>query len=164
MQRFNMEKTLKVQEVEYKLLSPITFHKDGRGDNEATALFLKAPSRKHAKSARYLKQVFFRAMQEVSASANSATAPVPEKEDNDDALIEPGALVMILMGAKCVDISDCIDALRAILISGAAEIDDDLKLSAFSYDQLCYDDEERLLGVYMVNFLLSFWMKEMSKK
>jgi hypothetical protein len=78
--------------------------------------------------------------------------------------MDGNSLVVLLMGSQSVDISECLEALRAILTTGAAEIDNGIELSNFSYNQLSESDEERLLGVYMADFLLSFWMKEMSQK
>lgn len=156
-----MGKEVKTKTIEYKLLRPITFHKSGE-EAEVTLLHLKAPSRKHRKSTRYLKQVFFRAVNEISRNSSSEGDSSSSKED--DGKMDGNSLVVLLMGAESVDISQCLEELRAILTTGAAEIDTGVDLSNFSYQQLSESDEERLLGVYMADFLLSFWMKEMSQK
>jgi len=151
-----MGQTQKIKTIEYKLLKPITFQKDGV-NVDAGIIFLKAPSRKHSKSTRFLKQTFFRA---IKAMGNQDDQKKSSSSDGD---IKGDDVVMMLMMSD-IDISECLEALKVILTTGGAEIDNELDLPAGSYDQLTESDEERLLGEYLANFLLSFWMSQLTQK
>ena len=152
-----MGKEVKTKTIEYKLLRPITFHKSGETE-EAGLLFLKAPSRKCARSSIALKQSFFRAIKSMGDSSDSEDA----KDSSEQGLT--GDQVMMVLMMSDVDIFECLGHLKHILTHGGAEIDEGVDLPSASYDQLSLTDEEALLGEYLASFLLSFWMKKLKQK
>jgi hypothetical protein len=147
------------EEFTFELTTPILYAKDGVADHKGKTLVITAPSRNSVlkKPLRQLKRLFVRVMLEKAASGNQDSEPLQNTEDgstNIMAGMPPGTIIILLMGSKEVDIEDCLKCLRGILTTAdCCKIDGKLPLIKDLYDKLSGDDDERLLGEYIKNFL-----------
>jgi len=178
-----MVQDIQVQEVEFNLKKAITFHKDG-ASQETKKLFLRAPSNSQKRQSRVLKQIFTRALNgmtqgrgdgatqeetrkefdvdRLKAAFIEAETPAKEQKkilkavestEEKDAMDGKQIIMMLLMSD--VDYNDAFPHLKKLLTGGACEIDEGVPLTAFHYDQIDIDDEDKLLGEYLHNFLLT---------
>jgi len=76
--------------------------------------------------------------------------------------IDGKSVCTILMMSK-VDINDCQDDFKEILLGNCCFVDKDMPLNEMMYNQISDDDINLLLGEYIANFLIPSWMKQMMK-
>lgn len=151
--------------IEFQLTSPVTYHKGGQKE-ETNILFLKAPSNKQKIASRNLKQIFGRVIKgsEQQSTDNKISSSVGasnefNNEEDIKEIFNGGAIFFLLLSSKEVNINDCFKELKQLMTTGCAEIDDGINLSLMGYDQINEEDEERLLGEYLSNFLLTSTLK-----
>ena len=150
----------KKDEVEYELKKSISHPKQG----DAVAInkiFLHCPSASNRFYTTKLKQAFMRAIQSMDKGRSDA----PQQAPTDAGLNEiDGIQVAALLMMSMVDLNDCYDDLKEILIHGGAFLEPGKPLGLMHFEQLCDDDLELILGEYIANFLIPSWMMQAMKK
>ena len=151
-------------QIEFTLSNKLTFH--NKGEVEVTDLLtLVAPCNKQIHMVSKLKQLFLRALHEATKSSKE---PATEKS-SDESDITADQLVMGLYMSTTVEISDVMDVFKKLLISGSCYVgtvtkDSKTELTDALYDKLDYEDTEKMLGEYLLNFLLSSLTSLQKKK
>jgi hypothetical protein len=148
-------------EIEFKLVKPILHHKGGESI-ECKVLILHAPSAANRKYTTRLKQAFMRAINSMNQGKGN------EAPSNQDAVDEAkkeltGVNVCGLLLMSDIDLNECYENLKEILLNGTAFIDKEKIMSKMHFEQLCDEDIELILGEYIANFLIPSWMRQAMK-
>lgn len=147
---------MKKIEFEFNLSVPIKHHKGGESV-DCSKLILRAPSANDRRQTTRLKQLFMRAIQ--STQKNFADQqPIKQKKEQTklDGVSVTGLLLM-----SDIDLMECYDQLKIILLNNCAFIENEKPITEFHFNQLADDDLELLLGEYIANFLIPSWMEKM---
>ncbi|KKN52104.1 hypothetical protein LCGC14_0615780 [marine sediment metagenome] len=150
------------REIEFELEEPIQYAVDG-GTSEATLVILKAPTTRNRRDCLFLKQQFLRALHEVSGEQDSKKKKTEEPEDETDTKEEEPdpEEVAILIGSSSVDLGEFFDRARALMCRGSAFIEGKVEMTTELFDRMSMEDSERMIGSYMVNFIVrSVLMKQ----
>ena len=131
---------------EFTLSSPVKFHEKGE-TVESFLLELMAPSAKNRKKIAKLKQGFMRVVGELQ---NDKPA---QKEEKGDHKVKPEEILALLqMGS--IDYADYIDIFMDLLTSGICNADGSTSLTVSMAESISFEDIEKLMGEYLVNFIL----------
>lgn len=145
------------KEFEFFLQDEITYS-DGRGEAIKTKkLFLKAPSNKQTKYAFKLQQKFMQAMKSNMADMKNQAASNQSETKTDEKLNGDSIFTALLMSS--IDISEFLEDLKMLLISGACLVDGKVELIEAWFDLIGFEDKGKLLGEYIASFLLPSIMK-----
>ena len=132
------------REVEVELAYPIEIADGEGGTVEASAVVLKAPTAKSRKHCAYLKQQFLIALPKGQKKTEGAG---DEEDPNHEDVVH------LLGSSKDVDLAAVLEISKKLFTEGFAFIEGKRMTSAI-YDDLSMDDAERLLGEYMLGFIL----------
>jgi hypothetical protein len=143
-------------EFEFNLTSPVEYHKGG-DSIPCHILVLHAPSYKNRKYTTKLKQSFMRAIKDMQKT----NEPVAAQEQSND-IDGVGVAGLLLMSD--VDLNECYEDFKMILLHGGAFVEPDIPMTDLHFNQLMDDDLELLLGEYIANFLIPSWMTQTMKK
>ena len=137
-------------ELTYDLLQPVVYDFQGV-QKEATQLTLRAPNRSQLKFTAPLKQGFMRAMKSLQGERTEAKAvQAAEAESNIGA---DEVLAVLLMSD--VDFYDYAQNFMKLACSGAVLLDGTTPMTSVLYDRLSDDDGDKILGLYVANFMLA---------
>jgi hypothetical protein len=141
-------------EIEVTFETPVPYTTGGELV-EATSVVLIAPSAKHLQYTAILKQGFFQAINSVSESQSKQAEPEKEAEMKGDDLLS-----MMYM-AKDVDITKIHLAARELFKSGVGKLDGVQDLNQPLIDKISADDFEKMVGEYLINFILASALKKL---
>jgi NACalpha-BTF3-like transcription factor len=152
-------------EINFELKKTLSFQNAGQ-NLESNQLVLYAPSYKSRKYTNKLKQLFFRA----SRSLEDNKKPVKEEnkadkqkdEQNEEKKDIKSEDILLMLYSSSVDIDDVYDAFEQILLMGHCKIDGQIELKRQHLDAIDSEDVEKMLGVYLLDFLLSYWMNKLT--
>jgi len=143
----------KIRQFDFILNVPIKYALDGN-ETQAQLLALKAPSNKSRKYAAKLKQGFYKSIVALKDTFTESDTSSNKKEENDK--FDGEQVVQMLMMAGVVDFEDYLDNFKKLITNhGICRIDDKMPLNDHLFDEISYDDSERLLGDYLSTFLVS---------
>ena len=109
-------------------------------------LELTAPSVNNRKRVAKLKQGFMRVINDLPE-----TAKKEEKKDNEKVKPEE-ILTLIQMGS--IEYDEYIDIFVNLLTSGVCKIEGEVAMTQLIAEKISFEDMERLMGEYLVNFIL----------
>lgn len=141
----------------FKLTSNIQFHKGG-DVVYLDKIILKAPSSRNRHYTTKLRQTFTQAIKDMTSTEQSSKVEKTQTKANIDGV----SVIAFLMMSK-IDLNNCYDDFKQILLNGCAFVDKDSPFNEMLYDQLIDDDLELMLGEYIANFLIPSWTKQMMK-
>lgn len=153
---------LRNQPLEIKLQKPIMYHH--KGDVAyAPVVKLLPPTAKNRVSLVKIKQLYFKALNDISAknttNRNTGTAQVQDGEEAID-----GQSMMMLFYLAETDILALHSAFKE-LFNHVGELDNEIKLSNYHMDnEISLEDFEMMIGEYFVNFLSPLWTGNLTKK
>jgi hypothetical protein len=116
-------------------------------EQEASLLALTAPSVKNRKPAAKLKQGFMRAINEIPQNTAKETKP-----DKDQKITPKDVLALVQMGS--MDYGEYMDTFIALLTSGVCMVEGKEPMTAPIADKIRLEDMERLMGEYLINFIV----------
>lgn len=134
----------------FKLSEKLTYDKSG-GSAETFELELVAPSKQDKKFKRKVKQMVNSGMLSLQSIAQEGN-----KADNDENTSMTGKDFMSLMSAtdpKKFDYPEFCDFMEKSLID-FIKVDDKVNMTSSLMDKLNDDDQENLIGEWVVNFIL----------
>jgi hypothetical protein len=144
-----------MKEMEFTLSDPIKYQTGGE-HVEGVKLELTAPAVKNRKRAAKLKQGFMRCINDLPSEAKKS----PEKKQ--DAKLNPDEVLVILqMGS--IEYDEYIDIFVNLLSRGVCKIDGKEDLTELLAEKISFEDLERLMGEYIVNFILGSLMETAKK-
>jgi hypothetical protein len=145
-------------EIVVQLSKPIKYSVEG-GFEEANQLILKAPSSNRRRQCNELRQGF---MKGITGMADKS-GKVETTPDASDKETTPDEIVMTLMMAD-IDFAKYVETFREIIINGACDVVEGVKLTGPLFDALSLEDQDALLGEYLANFLLASQLRKLKGK
>jgi hypothetical protein len=129
-------------------LSDSIKYQTGGETTEGSMLELTAPSVNNRKRVAKLKQGFMRVVNDLQ---NDKT--VKSEDKKGEAEIKPEEILVLLqMGS--IEYDEYMDIFVNLLTAGVCKIDGKEPLNTLRADSISFDDMERLMGEYLVNFIL----------
>ena len=139
-------------EFDFYLTSHVTYALSGQ-NYEASFIRLNAPNSKVSRECAALKQAFARAIL-IQQQQQGLGTEVTEKNDVPDPNGED--VILLLAQSSGVDLPDALEVGRLLLLApGIAKVDGEARLTSHLLDQINQDDFERMVGDYMVGFILA---------
>lgn len=123
----------------------------------AKKLTLKAPSNKQRKIVSKLQQGLIQALMSTTKYSNQNKEIKKDKTSLDGGFTAD--VVLMLLQASDIDISSYMENFKELLTSNICLVDGKLPLNSQQYDELSIEEGDRLLGEYIINFLLPAGMK-----
>lgn len=131
---------------DFTLQTPIEYHDKGE-KKESTLLTLSAPNVKARKNAARLKQGIMRAINGIEVKGE-----IDQKKSKED--IKPNE-VLALIQMSNVEYDEYIDTFIKLLGCGICKIEDSIVMTNTIAESIeDFEDIERLMGEYLVNFLI----------
>ncbi len=118
---------------------------------EATSVLLIAPSANQLKNTVSLKQYFFQA---ITSMDDGKEGDDKAKAKAKDIEMDGGA-VMSMMYMSKIDMNDLFDDAKKLLTSGVAKLDGKEPLTDALIEKISVNDYEKIVGEYLVNFILA---------
>ena len=146
-----------ISEIEVALTTPVPYKPAGSGEMvDATKVVLTAPSSKQLQYTVILKQGFFQALGSISDN----TKPI----SNDDKQIEMRGedILSMMFMADNVEMTKIFLAAKELFRSGVAKLDGIQELNQPLIDKISAEDFEKILGEYLVNFILASALKNLN--
>ena len=139
---------------DFTLSEPIKYQKDG-ANTEASMLELTSPAVNNRKKVARMKQGFMRVIGELPESAKlEAKESADKKEDDEKEKTNPREILSLLqMGS--IDYADYVDIFVSLLTSGICKVEGETPITAHMLDKVSFEDIEKLMGEYFVNFILT---------
>lgn len=131
----------------------------GADFEDANQLILKAPSANRRRQCNELRQGFMKGIAGM-ADKSGRVETTPEASDKETT---PDEIVMTLMMAD-IDFAKYVETFREILINGACDVVEGIKLTGALFDNLSLEDQDTLLGEYLSNFLLASQLRKLKGK
>ncbi len=150
--------SLSESEFTFELSTPLEYHSKGQLE-KAVELLLKAPSNRQRHESAKLKQGFFRALKGVADNNGNVDSGTDDKSDGGISGSEVTSVIMM----SDVDLSEYQENFRLLLVNGACFVGGE-KLTKELFDKLSDADTEKLMGEYIVSFLLASHLARMAKK
>jgi len=147
-----------IEEIYFQLSRDLPYASKG-GELTTKELILKAPSSKHQRATTQLRKSFNIAGLEMAKLLKDMT---PENEDREDFSkkaeeeereVTPNSILQLLYSSHAVDVGDCHQLLREMLLSGCCYLDLETKMTSPIYDRLLERDLEQLFGRFFITFL-----------
>lgn len=132
--------------------------KDG-GQDEASFIQLLPPTTRHSRECAALKQAFFRAV--ASGGGNDSVEVEVDKEKQKPSAV--GVITVIAMSVD-VDLGATLDTAKKLFSNGVAQVEGEVKLTSKLIELMAQDEFERMLGEYLVNFILASAVAQSQKK
>jgi len=140
----------------FKLSSPIKLSVDGKFEKQYE-LYLYSPSNKDRKLTRKLRQQFMHVIADMQNKfADSEGSGKESGEMDGNALIQA-----IYLSDN--EINNFIDTFKTLATNGAVKFINDTNINSISYDEISEEDEEKILGEYLANFILTSLMKQLNE-
>ena len=141
-------------EVQITLENDIIYHHSGN-EVKTKSIILKAPSSKQKKQSNELAQWLVQAIKQATKDEATKEATLEHQNDSSDMSDNPMAIIYLIMASdvKFEIIENCC---LKLLSSGGALLDGKESLTEFNYDQLSLGDSYKLIGGYLVNFLIPY--------
>jgi len=134
------------------------------GDAKKTKrLILRAPANIHRNETFRLRQGLLKGMTEAQARLKSSTTEeITNNNQNqtneiDDEIDGQGILTGLFMSD--IDMVEYMALFERLLLNGCCIVDGKINLTDGILKKISIDDEERLLGEYIANFIFPSWMK-----
>ena len=135
---------------------PLKYAHDG-SELDATFITLLAPSYKDIEKTSFLKQCFFRAMNELEGSSEGDQ---PSGADE----MPDGEQIMSMLLISSVEVIKVIVAGEGLLTSGLAMVEGEEKLTVPLFRALNEYVSEAMIGEYLANFILVSVLSKMKEK
>ncbi len=132
---------------EFSLSESISYHNKGESQ-EGHSLTLTAPTVKARKKAAKLKQGVMRAVSSLQGDANIKPEDKKSKED-----IKPEE-ILALIQMSSIEYDEYMDIFIDLLCKGICKIEDEIEMTAQLADKMSFEDTEKLMGEYLINFIL----------
>lgn len=146
----------KLTEFNFELEVPIKYAYEGEMV-DGTFITLKAPSSKNMLECSVLKQAFFRALPTDTDSTQNSSDDDGEKAD-----LTGDAIMTLIMMSQNVELATIIATARDLFSSGVALLEGETKVTKPILDDIDPDDLERMIGDYLVNFILASSLKRLN--
>lgn len=136
---------------DFTLSEPIDYQAKGE-NTKASMLELSAPAVNNRKKVAKMKQGFMRVVNELPDSVKKEAGELQEKDKDEKAT--PGEILSLLqMGS--IDYADYIDIFVSLLTSGTCRVEGEVAITSHMVDKISFEDIEKLMGEYFVNFILT---------
>ena len=133
---------------EFTLKDPIDYQHKGENDT-GNYLTLTAPSAKNRKHVCKLDQGFMR-----SAMAITDDAAEKPKEEDADRTLKPEEVLALLQMSSVIEFDEYVDRFVKLLCDGVCKVEGKADLTKELLEKISYKDLVKLLGEYLVNFIL----------
>lgn len=138
---------------DFTLSEPIDYQ--AKGENTKSSLLeLSAPSGKERKKAARLKQGFMRCINEIPDSDKQQAKELADKKDGTEKKETKPEEILALLQMGSIDYPDYLDIFVGLLTSGICKVEGDTPITSLIVDKISYEDLEKLMGEYFVNFIL----------
>lgn len=141
-----------IEEIDFQLSRELPYANKGEAC-KAKELILKAPASKHRRVTTKLRKFFFVAMLDMSDRHKDSDNKEVEGQEAQE--MTSDGVMQLLYACPDIDVGECQDLLRELLLNGCGYLDLETKLTAPSYDGLLDRDLERLFGEFFLNFLFT---------
>lgn len=131
---------------DFNLSGPINYHAEGTSE-EGHSLTLAAPSVKARKKSAKLKQGVMRAVSSLQGNADTQS----DKKGKEDI---KGEEILALIQMSDIDYGEYIDTFIDLLCKGVCKIEDKVEITSNIAEDISFEDMEKLMGEYLVNFIL----------
>jgi hypothetical protein len=130
---------------DFTLSGPVSFQ--GTGENKKTTLLtFYAPSVKHRKRAAKLKSGFMQAV--------SSIEETEAKQSKSSEEIKPSEILALLQ-MYCSNYDEYLELFLSLATDGVCKLDgSEVKLQTHNIEDTAFDDLERMMGEYLVNFIV----------
>jgi hypothetical protein len=143
-------------EIEVLLTKKIPYSKGGESLN-AESVLLTAPSARDLKETTILKQSFFQAIASLKSQGEESASDIDAQVDD-----MTGDDVLSMMFMSNVDMNKFFDSAKSVL-KKCAKLDGVVELNDHLIDELNGDDFEKLVGEFLINFILASTLKKMKR-
>ena len=132
---------------EYTLSDPVKFHKGGSTE-ETTLLVFQAPSAKNRRKVSRLKQGFMQAVSSIKAEGTDA------KKEGKAEDIKPQEILSVLQMSD-IDYESYVETFFSLVTDGICKVDgSEVSLTGQMLDEVSCDDLDKIMGEYLVNFII----------
>lgn len=131
---------------DFTLSEPIDYQAKGE-NTKASLLELSAPAVNNRKRAAKMKQGFMRVVNELPDSAKQ------EGKKGDEKVKPEEILALLQMGS--IEYDEYMDIFFNLLTSGICKVEGEVELTQHMADKISFEDLEKLMGEYLVNFILA---------
>lgn len=147
----------RITEFRFDLSSPLTYAY--RGEQQSTEfIVLKEPTSKRRRDVLQLKQMFWRALPDMSDvdedTKEQARAARLEKDSEAPDFGTGEEIMAMIARSRDVDLGDVVELGRTIFINGFATVGGEEPLKGEVADRIAWDDLEAMVGAYFENFIL----------
>ncbi len=150
-----------MKEIKLELSYPIEYAFEGQ-TLEADHLMMVSPSAASIKFTSQIKNLFFDA---ISKNRNEIESKEPLKKDSSDQSdITPVMVEYILSTCNSGSVDKLHQCLKDLFCSGAIKLPTGQRINIVQLDKLSLEDYEKLIGEYVVNFIIGSLLKRMSQK
>ena len=136
-----------MNEIQFQLNTPVKYASGGE-EIDGTFITLTEPSIKQLDYISEFKKAFYKAAEKVSSDAS----PVDTGNDKEKVT---GDQIMALLYSHCPDMKQLFGIARKLFFStGIAMVEGEVNFTPAIYDTMSINDFERMIGEYLVNFIL----------
>lgn len=137
------------------LKNPVKYHKNGEIEY-SHELTLFAPTGSHRRELVKLKQYFIKAIKSLQGTDKA------DKSSSDDGQLTAESISYVFMFSD-IDFNEIIDTFESLITKGLCNVDDNQKMTSSIYKNIMPDDLEKIIGEYLLVFLLSSTMNNLKK-
>lgn len=148
-------------EFNFELTKPIKYHAGGE-EVEGAFITLTAPAYKQMDKCVPLKQAFYRA---AAAIADDSEETVSETNASpDDSVMTPEGLLSLFYQSNEDMVKIILYGVELFKSPGIAKMEGSVNITHKMIEEMSQDDLERMLGQYMVNFILASALSKAGSK
>jgi len=138
-----------MNEFKFELNTPVKYSYKGE-DLDASFITMTEPSIKHLDLVSEFKKAFFYAAGKVAQDSTESSGMGSEKSD------VTGDQIMALLYQNFPDIKQLFGIAKKLFFSvGIAQVEGVVDFNKSIYDTMTIDDFEKMIGEYLVNFILA---------
>lgn len=136
-----------MEEFSFQLKKPVKYSHNGE-DSEATFIILKEPSIKQLDYVTVFKKAFYQAAGKIESSSTEISGEDPKQVTGDQ--------IMALLYQNSPDMKQLFNVAKKLFYSiNIARVDGVVEFSDAIYQTMSIEDFERMIGEYLVNFILA---------
>ena len=140
-----------MNEIQFPLTTPVKFTYGGE-DTDGNFITLKEPTIKQLDHVSVFKTAFYKAAEKVSSDDNGENGVSATGKDK---VKVTGGQIMALLYSHYPDMKQLFGVAKTLFFShGIASVEGVVDFNKVIYDQMSIDDFEKMLGEYLVNFIL----------
>ncbi len=148
-------------EFQFELTKPIKYHAGGE-EVEGAFITLTAPAYKQMDKCVPLKQAFYRAAAGIADDSEETVSETNASAD-DPAMTSEGLMSLFYQSDENM-LQIILYGVELFKSRGIAQLDGSVSMTQPIIEQMSQDDLERMLGQYMVNFILASALSKAGSK